>query len=142
MIKFFILVLVATLVLARPPASAETFEDGLRFYRAGDYDSARTVWLLLAVAGARDAQYRYGGVYRDGKGVSQDNAVAVEWFLKAGRQGQVNAQNALGFMFDYGDGLPQDQSDQLKKQRAISWSPIDRLPSLKNVVLLPVKQSA
>lgn len=73
------------------------------------------VWLPLAEAGDRDAQYRYGGIFRDGKGLPQDNAIAIEWLVRAALQGQVEAQNELGFMFSQGDGLP------LKRDKAKCW---------------------
>ena len=35
-------------------------------------------------------------MYNAGKGVTQDNAVAVMWFRKAAEQGNVDAQSMLG----------------------------------------------
>lgn len=110
MLRFLLLFLIAVFLVAGGPAGAETFEDGLRLYRAGDYKGAMDVWLPLAEAGDRDAQYRFGGVFRDGKGVAQDNAVAAEWFVKAALQGQAEAQTELGYMFSQGDGLPRDRA--------------------------------
>ena len=41
------------------------------------------------------AQYKLGELYANGRGVVQDDEIAVEWFRKAARQGDAAAQNEL-----------------------------------------------
>jgi TPR repeat protein len=47
-------------------------------------------------------------MYREGRGVAQDYAVAAVWYRKAADQGDASAQNNLGFMYHRGRGVPQD----------------------------------
>ena len=47
-------------------------------------------------------------MYANGQGVPQDDAEAVRWLRLAAGQGNANAQDNLGNMYDYGRGVPQD----------------------------------
>ncbi|CAK0744461.1 conserved hypothetical protein [Gammaproteobacteria bacterium] len=47
-------------------------------------------------------------MYRDGRGVNQDNHEAVSWYLKAAEQGDADAQFNLGIMYAEGRGVAQD----------------------------------
>jgi TPR repeat protein len=38
----------------------------------------------------------------------QDHKIAARWFLDAARQGHAEAQLNLGFMYERGDGVPQN----------------------------------
>jgi hypothetical protein len=72
----------------------------------------------LAEAGDPDAQWRMGVRYHTGAGVPQDDAQAVQWFLRSALQGHVGAQATLGAYYWAGRGVPQDLS------RAYFWSAI------------------
>ena len=48
-------------------------------------------------------------MYRDGKGVPENNAEAVKWFRKAAEQGEADAQSNLGRMYARGDGVSRDR---------------------------------
>lgn len=73
--------------------------------------------LAGAESGIAEDQYVIGTCYLDGDvpGGMTNKALAAEWFLKAAQQGNVKAQNALGMMYEKGDGMP--QSDE----KAIEW---------------------
>ena len=63
-----------------------------------------------------DAQYRLGFKYYMGnKGVEQDYAKAFEWYLKSASQGNAEAQNNLGELYDKGKGVEQDSA------KAFEW---------------------
>jgi TPR repeat protein len=47
-------------------------------------------------------------MYREGRGVPQNDAEAVKWFRKAAEQGYAGAQYSLGYMYANGQGVPQD----------------------------------
>ena len=47
-------------------------------------------------------------MYAKGKGVSPDYEEAAKWYLKAGEQGDADAQNNLGLMYADGRGVPRD----------------------------------
>ena len=61
------------------------------------------------------AQYDFGTKYKNGDGVQKDDALAVNWYLKAAEQGEVNAQFNLGIMYESGDGVPKDDA------QAVNW---------------------
>ncbi len=47
-------------------------------------------------------------MYRDGRGVPQDDAQAVAWYRKAAEQGYASAQFTLGLRYAEGEGVLQD----------------------------------
>ena len=47
-------------------------------------------------------------MYIEGKGVTQNDATAVEWFQKAANQDLATAQYNLGYMYYHGRGVSQD----------------------------------
>lgn len=49
----------------------------------------------MAAKGDADAQYNLGLIYEKGKGVPENDAVAVSWYRKAAEQGHVEAQKNL-----------------------------------------------
>ena len=53
-------------------------------------------------------------MYRNGKGVTQDNKEAVKWYRLAAEQGHVDAQYNLGWMYDKGRGVTQDYKEAMK----------------------------
>ena len=48
-----------------------------------------------------------GFLFHKGLGVTQDDAEAATWFVKAAEQGQAEAQLLLGTLFFFGKGVPQ-----------------------------------
>ena len=62
----------------------------------------------MASQGDAEAQWRLGALYRDGDGVRQSDAEAVEWFQRAAEQKYVPALSALGSQYWAGRGVRQD----------------------------------
>ncbi|HPE60150.1 MAG TPA: tetratricopeptide repeat protein [Thiolinea sp.] len=63
----------------------------------------------LAFRGDAAAQMMLGAMYEDGAyGVAQDPGKALEWYLKAARQGFVKAQHNLALLYEDGRGVEQD----------------------------------
>ena len=58
-----------------------------------------------AEAGDAESQVNLGLAYRDGTGVPQDEALAVEWFRKSAEQGHPRGQDNLGYMLLQGRGV-------------------------------------
>ena len=54
------------------------------------------------------SQNSLGCMYRDGRGVPQDNKQAAHWFKKAAKQGRVDAQFNLGVLYAHGKGVTQN----------------------------------
>lgn len=92
----------AVCLLVQPVAAEESREDdkavtlGLLlaskdFYENGDYNTAVSLWRLLAEKGSARAQGLLGGAYTVGKGVPQDHVLAYMWFNLAATQGDRKA---------------------------------------------------
>lgn len=62
----------------------------------------------MAEQGDAEAQWRLGTLYRNGDGVQQSDAEAVELFRRAAEQKYVPALSALGSQYWAGRGVPQD----------------------------------
>jgi hypothetical protein len=72
----------------------------------------------LADQGDAEAQYQMGVRFHNGEDVRQDDAQAMQWFLRAAEEGHVTAQSALGAYYWAGRGVPEDLS------KAYFWSEI------------------
>lgn len=46
--------------------------------------------------------------------MSKDATEALRWYVKAARQGHINAQYNLGVMYNLGDGVPRDYAKAVK----------------------------
>lgn len=62
-----------------------------------------------------EARFNLGLMYREGRGVLQDDTEAAKWWRKAAEQGQAWAQHALGVMHAFGRGVSQDHDE------AVMW---------------------
>ena len=85
-----------------------------------------------------DAQYNLGLMYANGEGVPEDDAEAVHWYRKAAEQGDANAQNNLGVMYDIwrrcarrmmprpcaGSARPQNRDKPLRSTILVSCTPM------------------
>jgi TPR repeat protein len=67
-------------------------------------------WLREAAEGLPQAQYIYGRMLADGRGVAPDLAAAREWFARAAESGLGDAEVALAEMMLNGRGGPVDVS--------------------------------
>lgn len=88
-------------------AVAQDFRSGLSAYNGGDYTRAFRDWLGPAERGDPAAEAGIGFLFHKGLGVTQDDAEAASWFVKAAEQGQAEAQLLLGTLFFFGRGVPQ-----------------------------------
>jgi len=72
---------------------------------------------VRAEQGDAKAQYELAGMYYRGKGVPQDDIVAVGWCRKAANQGYARAQYALGYTYFEGKDVPQDYTETVRWYR-------------------------
>jgi len=72
----------------------------------------------LADQGDPEAQYQMGVRFHNGEDFPQDDAQAMQWFLRAAEQGHPTAQSALGAYYWAGRGVPEDLT------KAYFWSEI------------------
>ncbi len=82
----------------------------------GDYDTAYSVWLPLAMKGDPRAQFNLGLMYHSGLFVALDEARALYWYHKAAANGMREAQEYL--VMGYSEGWFGLQRD---KRKARYW---------------------
>jgi uncharacterized protein len=113
----FICSAIFALFLMPTIAEAQDFDRGVAAAEAGDFETAISEWMPLAVAGNAWAQFNIGLMYNKGAGVSQDYSEAAKWFRMAAESGEPKAQFNLGNKYVNGQGVSQDYSEALKWYR-------------------------
>jgi hypothetical protein len=112
--RCFVALLVAALTTAAfgvfgAGARAQSYDDGMRAYNAGDFAKALKIWGPVAENGDAVAQYSLGKLLENGgAGVPRDPAAAAKWYQRSASQGIAAAQNNLGLMYAQGRGVPLD----------------------------------
>ncbi len=92
-------------------ASADSFEDGVASYLAGDWKKAREIWQPIADDGDPVALFNIGVLYYQGLGVPADTTKAVEMYRTAAQHGYAPAQFNLGAAYRNGVGVPQSDAE-------------------------------
>ncbi|MHB8523031.1 MAG: tetratricopeptide repeat protein [Limisphaerales bacterium] len=82
----------------------------------GRYADAAKWMKMAAELGDPEAQAQIGIDLYQGKGVSKDDAQAVEWLRKAAKQGVVVAQDLLATVL-----VTQDRASQAERKEAMEW---------------------
>jgi TPR repeat protein len=60
-------------------------------------------------------------MYKNGRGVIQDDVEAVKWFRKAAEQGYPAAQDNLGWMYKNGRGVSSGRCGVQDDVEAVKW---------------------
>ncbi len=94
--------------LASAAKNEEDIETALGHYNKVVEDGTEPLY----IAGA---MYGLGHMYRNGEGVEQDYAKAIEWYTKAADLGQTTAMNNLGHLYLDGKGVEKDGT------KAVEW---------------------
>lgn len=97
--------MISTLLMATNVSGQPRYEEAMNEYRLGRYDAAYEIFSRLAAEGERDAQFRLGLMYHQGRGVPRNYREAVQWYRRAADQGSALAQNNLGVIYRDGDGI-------------------------------------
>jgi hypothetical protein len=63
-----------------------------------DYAEAARWFLKAAEQGIADAQFNFGLILEEGRGVQRDSALAAVWYGEAAEQGHAEAQSRLDKM--------------------------------------------
>ena len=87
--------LAATRIRNAAPAAADV-KKGVEKWRSGDYKAAVTEWLPFAARGDADASFNMGQAYKLGRGVTKNEATALDYYRKAAVKGHGPAQEKLG----------------------------------------------
>ena len=81
--KKWILFIATILLLCSSVTKADTLEDGIEAHHKGHYYQALELLRPIAEEGNAIAQGLLGGMYGQGKGVTQDYQQAVKWYRLA-----------------------------------------------------------
>ncbi len=94
-------ILLACILLAVSIAGAQAgaLNDGLRAFKARNYQQAMAYWKPLTEKHDPDALYNIGLLYMKGLGVKKDYRAAKHWFQQAAKYGSVDAAYNLGVMY-------------------------------------------
>ena len=110
-----VIIAAALLSLTLPSSvAAQDYHRGYRAYSEGDYETALNEWHPLAEQGNASAQTNLGIMYQHGRGVEQNEAEAVRWYLPAAEQGNALAQTNLGIMYERGRGVEQNDAEAFR----------------------------
>ncbi|WP_170287256.1 SPOR domain-containing protein [Halioglobus maricola] len=100
--------LIAALTLAAGIAHANTMDQAFDAFERGDTLTAVAIWKTLAADGNATAQLNLGQVYRQGKGIPQDDSEAITWYTLAARNGSETARYTLALMHEHGRATEAD----------------------------------
>ena len=93
------------------------FDEGVRLYKAKNFDGAAKIFLKLADKGDAKAQLQIGYQYEYGEGVKKNYQDAVKWYRKAAERGNATAQSNLGSMYEDAKGVKEDWAEAAKWYR-------------------------
>ena len=110
------LILAALFATVATAAVAGPFENGAAAFKRGDYRAAMEDWRGLTTDAM--VQNDFGIMYKDGKGVPQNYATAVQWFSRSAAAGNSLGQNNLGGMYRDGIGVNRDYARAITFFRA------------------------
>jgi len=99
------------------PENRITFLLGLEAFILDDYKTALENFRKAAEQGYAVAQYLLGAMYNEGRGVPENDTLAVKWYRKAAEQGYADAYRILGFMYATGQGVPKYDTEAVKWYR-------------------------
>jgi len=108
-------VLAVLLAAAGQSPALANLEAAVKYYSEGQFALAFREFQRLAEKGEVAAQTALARMYRNGEGVTKDDARAAEWYRRAAETGDPEAQNGLGFLYETGRGVEQDEA------RAAEW---------------------
>jgi TPR repeat protein len=100
---------------AQTDQAAQWLQQGLAAQKAQDFSDAFHYFLMAAVAGNADAQYRVGYCYLTGEGVQQDEITAVKWFQQGAAQGEPQSEFHLASCYEHGWGGLYQDLDQARR---------------------------
>ena len=109
MVRLTTLVLVAAFLLSGGVAPAHAgFDDTLKIYKKGDYQTAFEQFKELADDGNHGAQYYLGEMYRQGNGVQINLQEALKWYSLSSETNNAAPQYRLGNIYESGQAGSED----------------------------------
>lgn len=88
------------------------FNEGLKFFDAGNLELALQEFVPVAEKGGVQAQFYLGRIYEKRFGFWEDKKQAAYWYGKAAAQGHAESQYLLGLKYGQGEGVPKNSRDE------------------------------
>lgn len=95
-------------------APAAEFADGVRAYKAGEFEAAARLFTSLADAGDPRARFALGLLHDHGQGMPVDDAQARHWYRLSAEAGYAKARYNLASMLERGEGGDADPQAALE----------------------------
>jgi len=131
-LRVSLITVVVTLLSAQPlkadiPSTVNNYRDG-SYVTSSHYGTTTHWYALAAERGDVSAQYNLGLMFKNGDGISKNDAAALRWWTLAAQQGHQLAALNIGVMHERGDTVQRDLATALKwYSLAEAQSHIDRL---------------
>ncbi len=97
---------IAVLVGSAGASWSADLQKGLDAYQSRDYATALRECKPLADQENATPQSMLGKMNEYGRGLPQDNEIAIKWYTLSAEQGNAEAQNNLGLVHQYGRSIP------------------------------------
>ncbi len=111
MCKLYEIILLALYLNLWTSVMAGTYEEASAAIVHGDYETALKLLRPLAEAGDAEAQASLGDIYHkyeEFRKAGRNLEKALKWYELAAVQGNIGAQNNLGYMYGQGMGVPRN----------------------------------
>jgi hypothetical protein len=96
-------------VVASAQNAEKLYKEGKELYDAKKYSAAVPKLKAAAEKGHKKAQYRLGLCYDKGKGVTENDDLAFQWYSKSAAQDYAKGQYQLGMCYKNGEGVKEDR---------------------------------
>lgn len=103
-----ILLALALCTAAFSQNSESLYKQGKKLYDKEKYEQAFPKLKAAAEQGHKKAQYRVGYCYDKGRGVTENDVMAVKWYQKSAEQNYAKAQYQLAKCYVKGEGVTKD----------------------------------
>jgi len=110
---------VACTLLPALPAAATPLDDALKVLEAGSNPKAIEVLTRIANDGNPLAQLRLGDLYFHGKGVTEDENMAIFWWKKSAASGNAEAMYQIAHAYLFGNTAAKGVADP--DREAATW---------------------
>ena len=107
--KLLFLLMTVMSLTAFAQSADKLYDEGKKLYDAKKYTEAFPKLKSAAEKGHKKAQYRLGRCYEKGRGTTENEKLAFQWYEKSAKQGHAKAQFQLGQCYKDGEGVEKDR---------------------------------
>lgn len=106
---YLILIALVVCMTANAQSAEKLYNEGKALYDAKNYKEAVPKLKAAAEKGHKKAQYRLGRCYDKGRGVTENDKLAFQWYQKAAAQDHGKSLYAVGKCYKDGKGVEKDR---------------------------------